>query len=289
MKHDRSIRTSTRICAVIGNPVAHSLSPALHNAAFDALDLDFVYVAFRVEDVKSALAGMRAMENFRGMSVTIPHKIEAMQYLDEIAEADRAIGSINTIINEKGRLIGLGSDGPGALKAFVDAGVSLDGKNILMLGAGGAARAIAFTLALKTGVTKLTILDINEGMLHGLATDLKAGTHVCIESAKLSDSSIAKALEQADVIINCTPIGMHPKEGVSLVPVDYFRPGQVVFDVVYTPLETKLLADARSRGLKVISGVEMFINQAVLQFRHFTGVDAPVEVMRRVVMERLKS
>jgi shikimate dehydrogenase len=289
MKHDRNIGTGTRLCAVIGNPVAHSLSPALHNAAFDELGLDFVYVAFRVEDLKSALAGMRALENFRGMSVTIPHKIEAMNYMDEIAEEDRAIGSINTIINEKGRLIGLGTDGPGALKAFVDAGESLESRNILMLGAGGAARAIAFTLALKTGLAKLTILDINERMLHGLATDLKAGTHASIESAKLSDNSLVKALEQADIIINCTPIGMHPKEGASLVPVDYFRPGQVVFDVVYTPLETRLLADAGSRGLKVISGVEMFINQAVMQFGHFTGIDAPVEVMRRVVMERLRA
>jgi shikimate dehydrogenase len=287
MKHDRTIGTGTRLCAVIGNPVAHSLSPALHNAAFDELGLDFVYVSFRVEDLKSALAGMRALENFRGMSVTIPHKIEAMKYLDEIAEADRAIGSINTIINENGRLIGLGTDGPGALKALVDAGVRIDNKNVLMLGSGGAARAIAFTLALKGGVAKLTILDINESMLRGLTTDLKAGTGACIESAALNDSILSRAMEQADVIINCTPIGMHPKEGISLVPVEYFRPGQVVFDVVYTPLETRLLVDARSRGLQVISGVEMFINQAVLQFGYFTGEDSPVEVMRRVVMERL--
>jgi shikimate dehydrogenase len=287
MKHDRAITTGTRICAVIGNPVAHSLSPALHNAAFDELGLDFVYVSFRVEDLKCALNGMRALENFRGMSVTIPHKIEAMQYLDEIAEADRAIGSINTIINENGRLIGLGTDGPGALKAFVDAGVKLDSKNVLMLGAGGAARAIAFTLALKTGLEKLTILDINESMLLGLTADLKAGTGARIESASLNDSTLKTAMEHTDVIINCTPIGMHPKEGVSLILVGLFRPGQVVLDVVYTPLETKLLADARSRGLQVISGVEMFINQAVLQFAQFTGVGAPVEVMRRVVMERL--
>ena len=287
MKPDRTITTGTRICAVIGNPVAHSLSPALHNAAFNELCLDFVYVAFRVEDLKNALAGMRALENLRGMSVTIPHKIEAMNYLDEIAEADRAIGSINTIINENGRLIGLGTDGPGALKAFVDAGVDLSGKNVLMLGAGGAARAIAFTLALKTGLGKLTILDINESMLQGLTADLKAGTGVRIESFSLSDSTICRTMERADVIINCTPIGMHPKEGISLVPIELFRTGQVVFDVVYTPLETKLLADARSCGLVVISGVEMFINQAVLQFIQFTGMDAPVEVMRRVVMERL--
>ena len=284
---NNAISNDTQLCAVIGNPIAHSLSPAIHNAAFDALDLDFVYLAFRVEDVKGALDGMRALTNFRGMSVTIPHKIEAMKYVDEVVEVDRSIGSINTIINEKGRLIGLGTDGPGALKALVDAGVELDGKNILMLGSGGAARAIAFTLARKTQLSKLIILDVNEPMLQGLTADLKTGTEASIESMTLNNDSLAHVMEYADVIINCTPIGMHPKEDVSLVPSGLFRPGQVVFDIVYTPLETRLLADARSHGLKVISGVEMFINQAVLQFRHFTGVDAPVEVMRRVVMEKL--
>jgi shikimate dehydrogenase len=284
-----SIAASTKLCAVIGNPVAHSLSPALHNAAFDALGLDFVYAAFRVEDVKSALAGMRALENFRGMSVTIPHKIEAMHHVDEIAEVDRSIGSINTIINDNGRLIGLGTDGPGALKALLDAGVDLDGKTVLMAGSGGAARAIAFTLARNTRLAGLLLLDINESLLAGLTADLKAGTAARIESGVLTDGSLAGAMAHADLIINCTPIGMHPHEDASLIPAGLFRPGQVVFDIVYTPLETRLLADARSRGLKVISGVEMFINQAVLQFRHFTGVDAPVEVMRRVVMEKLRS
>lgn len=282
-----TISPATQLCAVIGNPVGHSLSPALHNAAFDALDLDFVYVAFRVEDLKSALAGMRALHNFRGMSVTIPHKIEAMEWVDEMPEVDRAIGSINTIINENGRLIGLGTDGPGALKALLDGGAEIDGKNVLMLGAGGAARAIAFTLAMQARPAKLTIMDINEAMLQGLANDLQQGTSTTIEPAVLNEVSLAKAMAKADVIINCTPIGMHPKEDASLVPAELFRPGQVVFDIVYNPLETKLLADARSQGLRVISGVEMFINQAVLQFERFTGAAAPVEVMRRVVLERL--
>lgn len=287
MKKDGTISPATQLCAVIGNPVAHSLSPALHNAAFNELGLDFVYVAFRVEDAKSALAGMRALNNFRGMSVTIPHKIEIMNYVDEISETDRSIGSINTVINENGRLIGLGTDGPGALKALVDAGVELDGKNILMLGAGGAARAIAFTIARNTKPGKLVLMDVNETILKGLLADLKAGTTACIEAELLSDSSLGQAMGTADVIINCTPVGMHPNEDASLVPAELFRAGQTVFDIVYTPLETKLLADARARGLKVVSGVEMFINQAILQFERFTGADAPAEVMRKVVMERL--
>lgn len=283
------LSTSTKICAVIGNPIAHSLSPAIHNAAFEHLGLDFIYVAHQVEDVENALAGMRALHNFRGMSVTIPHKIDAMKYVDDIAPVDRSIGSINTVINENGKLMGLGTDGPGALKALVDANVDLTGKNILMIGSGGAARAIAFTLARETGLGELLILDIDETMLQTLTADLQAGTNARITSEPMTDDSLASAMSHADVIIHCTPIGMHPNADASLVPPALFRPGQVVFDVVYTPLETKLLADAKACGLKVISGVEMFINQAVLQFERFTGANAPEAVMRRVVMEQLGS
>ncbi len=287
MQHPLSF--NTRLCAVIGNPIAHSLSPAIHNAAFEALGLDFIYLPCQVEDVKGALAGMRALHNFRGMSVTIPHKIEAMKYVDEVEETDRSIGSINTIIKEDGRLIGSGTDGPGALKALLDAGVTIDGKTVLMLGAGGAARAVAFTLARKAQPAELSLLDINAGILQGLTSDLQTGTDIRIASALLTDRSLAAAMEKADIVIHSTPVGMHPKEGVSLVPAGLFRPGQVIFDVVYNPLDTKLLLDARARGLQVISGVEMFINQAVLQFEKFTGMPAPIEVMRQVVMERLQS
>jgi len=283
----RTIGVNTQICAVIGNPVAHSLSPAIHNAAFEALDLDFVYVACRVEDVKAALAGVRALGNFRGLSVTIPHKIEAMKHVDEVAEVDRAIGSINTVIHEGNKLFGFSTDGPGALKALADAAVEIDGKSILMLGSGGAARAIAFNLARNTRLRQLTMLDINEALLEGLRDDLVAGSKAAVTAEALSEKSLAAAMQVADVIINCTPVGMHPKEDASLVPPSLFRPGQVVFDVVYTPLETRLLRDAKSRGLKVVPGVEMFVNQAVLQFERFTGAAAPVEVMRRVVMEHL--
>jgi shikimate dehydrogenase len=287
----RSISTSTRVCAIIGNPVAHSLSPAIHNAAFAALDLDFVYVAFRVADLASALAGMRALENFRGLSVTIPHKIEAMKHVDHVDDVDRHIGSINSVVSGNGKLLGFGTDGPGALKALTDAGVEIAGKQILMLGAGGAARAIAFSLALQGHPAAISLMDINKPVLNQLTADLSgvltAKTDTRVFSAQMADAALADAMDRADIVIHCTPVGMHPKEGVSLVPPSLFRPGQVVFDVVYTPLETKLLADARAKGLQVISGVEMFINQAVLQFERFTGIAAPVDVMRRVVMEHL--
>ncbi len=285
----RTISPSTQFCMVIGDPIAHSLSPAIHNAAYAQLGLDFVYVACRVEDVKNTLAGMRALENFRGMSVTIPHKVEAMKHLDEIAEVDRAIGAINSVVHDGDILTGLNTDGPGALKALADAGVDLKDKNVLMLGSGGAARAIAFTLAWDNRLATLKLLDIDQTMLTGLADDLTSGTQASIQWELMSEATLAAAMKTAEVIVHCTPIGMHPKEDRSLVPADLFRPGQVVFDIVYTPLETKLLAEARAKGLQTISGVEMFVNQAVLQFERFTGADAPVEVMHRVVMEHLTS
>ena len=253
------------------------------------LNLDFVYVAHRVEDVKGALAGMRALENFRGLSVTIPHKIEVMRYMDEIDPVDRAIGSINTVVHEKDRLIGLGTDGPGAFEGVCRCRCSGGGKSILMIGSGGAARAIAFTMAMKTKLAELLILDIDDEMRKGLTADLQAGTDARIRSDNLNDDSLPAAMSTADVIIHCTPVGMHPNVDASLVPAELFRSGQVVFDAVYTPLKTRLLKDAADRGLTVISGVEMFVNQAVLQFEQFTGQDAPVAVMRKVVMEHLQS
>jgi len=288
MKDIRSISTSTKFCAVIGNPIEHSLSPAIHNAAFADLGLDFVYLAFHVEDVKSVLTGMRALKNFCGMSITIPHKIEIMKYIDDVDEVDQSIGSINTVINKDGRLLGLGTDGPGALKAIFDAGVDINKKNILILGAGGAARAISFNLARNANLGELAIMDINEIMLEKLSRDLRVDTDTNIKHGLLTQSSLEAFMDKADIIIHCTPTGMHPNKNSSLIPPELFRSDQVVFDIVYTPLETKLISDAKSCGLKTISGVNMFINQAALQFEQFTGVSAPVDVMRRVVMEHLR-
>ena len=209
---------------------------------------------------------------------------EIMKYLDEVSELDRQIGSINTVIHEGSRLLGLGTDGPGALKAIRDAGVELDGRKVLMLGSGGAARAIAFTLAKNAGLNRIVLLDIDEAMLKDLSSDLEAGTDTPIGSDTLTEATLAHNMQDADLIIHCTPVGMHPHEGSSLIPAEMFRPEQVVFDVVYTPLKTKLLTEAEARGLKIISGVNMFINQAILQFERFTGVEAPEDVMRRVVI-----
>jgi shikimate dehydrogenase len=265
---------------VIGNPVSHSLSPAIHNRAFQELGLDFVYLAFRVEDVGSAVAGMRALENFRGLSVTIPHKVAIIEHLDEVAEVDAQIGSINTVVNEAGRLRGFGSDGPGARQALVEAGVEVAGEPVLILGSGGAARAIGFDLAHRATPSSLIILGVVEDELEKLVRDLKERSGVDATGELLGDRSLERG-------IHATPVGMHPREDATLVPPEWMHAELAVMDIVYNPYETRLLKDARARGVKTIPGIEMFVNQAVLQFEAWTGERAPREVMKQVVLDHL--
>lgn len=287
MKSITDIGPHTQLCAVIGNPVEHSLSPAIHNRAFQELGLNFVYLAFRVEDTAAVAAGMRALENFRGLSVTIPHKVSIIEHLDEIAEVDQQIGSVNTVVNDNGRLIGSGSDGPGARMALLDSGVELAGQRVMMLGSGGAARAIAFDLAHHAAPSSLVILGVIEDELNDLVKDLKEKTGIPVIGEMLDDKTLPPRVAEAQVIVHATPIGMHPNPDASLVPKELMHDGLAIMDVVYNPLQTKLLRDAESRGLKTVSGADMFVNQALFQFEIWTGKKAPREVMYDVVIASL--
>lgn len=283
----RSIDTETRLCAVIGNPVEHSLSPAIHNAAFEAAGLNFAYLAFRVEDVKGCLAGMRALDGFRGMSVTIPHKIAVMEWLDETEPMADRVGSVNTIVKEHGKLIGSTTDGPGTLRAFRDAGVSLEGKRVLFLGAGGAVRAVAFAVAELAGPSCVTILGRTASRVAVLVDDLRIGAWVKVAGGSLSED-LTRAVAEHDVIIQGTPTGMYPASmEQTLIPKDMFRPDHVVFDMVYRPLDTRLLREARAAGCQTIPGFEMLLNQAGLQFETWTGVPAPYDAMRQALLDEL--
>jgi len=284
----RSIDTATQLCAVIGNPVEHSLSPCMHNAAFEAAGLNYVYVAFQVEDVAGCLAGMRALPSFRGMSVTIPHKIAVMPHLDAIDPMAVNVGSVNTIVNEGGRLVGSTTDGLGTLRVFDEAGVSLKGKRVLFIGAGGAVRSVAFALAERAGVTDVTILGRTESRVTTLVNDLKAKTDIAIHPGSLPQD-IEPAMTQHDVVIQGTPIGMYPhNQDETIVPAGFFRPEQIVFDMVYRPLKTRLIREAETAGCRTILGIEMLLQQAVLQFEAWTGIDAPVEVMRKSLLATLE-
>ena len=283
-----SINTSTQLCGLLGNPVEHSLSPAIHNAAFQHLGLNFVYLAFPVEDVEGALRGIKALGNLRGFSVTIPHKISVMPYLDDIEATARHIGSVNTIVKEDGKLTGYNTDASGALQALTRAGVRTQGQHVLMLGSGGAARAIAFALAIEGSVNALTLLGIDQQERTALAQELREKTSITIHHDSITEETLEREISRSHILIHCTPIGMHPNVNDSCVPKHLFTKNLTVMDIVYNPLETQLLREAKEMGCQVIRGVEMFVNQAVGQFERWTGQPAPIDVMRAVLEERFK-
>jgi shikimate dehydrogenase len=282
-----NIDTETLLCAVIGNPVGHSLSPAIHNAAFEAIRANGVYLAFCVSDVSACLQGMRAFPNFRGLSVTIPHKEAVMPCLDDIDPLARHVGCVNTITHRNGRLTGTSTDGLGTLRAFEEAGVDLTGRRILFTGAGGAVRSVAFAMAERARPAKITLLGRSVERLSALVQDLRAGTPTTIEAGTLS-SDVEKAVREHDVIVQGTPVGMHGHdEGRSCIPPESLRAEQVVFDMVYRPLKTRLIEDAEATGCTTIWGAEMLVNQAALQFEAWMEMDAPRAVMREALLAAL--
>ena len=283
------ITAKTGVCAILGHPVGHSLSPEIHNAAFEALDLPFVYVAHDVAPgaVATAIAGVRAL-GYRGLSVTIPHKIDALRAVDEVDETAHVIGCINTVVNRNGRLFGYNTDGLGALGALRDAGAEPRGQRVLVLGSGGAARAVAVTIARAAPPAAMTILGIELDQLRQLTGDVRDRGHCAgVRGAELNNASLRSALAEASIVLHCSPIGMHPHEGKSVVPAALWRPGLVVFDAVYNPRRTKLLTDAAAAGCTTIEGLEMFLGQAYVQFELWTEREAPRAVMRRIVEARL--
>ncbi len=280
------INARTQFCGVIGNPVEHSLSPSIHNAAFQKLGLNFVYLAWRVDAIGDAVKGLRALGNFRGASVTIPHKVSAMPFLDEVDQTARYIGAINTIVAEQGTLTGYNTDATGAMRALRDGGVTFKDNRVVMLGSGGAARAIAFALAAEAGVAQLTLLGIDAKERHQLITDLQTKTALPVQEAQLDEPTLRHALPEAQVLIHCTPIGMHPKVEDTCVPAALLYPGLTVMDIVYNPRETRLLKEAKAAGCRAIRGLEMFLNQAAVQFELWTHQKAPADVMRAVLESR---
>lgn len=282
-----TIDATTRLCALIGNPVEHSLSPAIHNAAFQHLGLNYAYVAFKVDDVEGALRGIRALTGIRGVSVTIPHKVAVLPYLDEIAPTARNIGAVNTIVSDSGTLAGYNTDATGALAALRIAGAPVDGAHVLILGSGGAARAIAFALCMDATRSALTILAVLDQERDRLVQDLRDKTGADVSGYPLSQDTLARHLPNAQTMIHCTPVGMSPTVDETCVPASLLSPRLTVMDIVYNPLETRLLKDARQAGCRTVRGLEMFLHQAVGQFELWTKQPAPVAVMRAVLEQHV--
>ena len=275
----------TQLCAVIGNPIEHSLSPVIHNAAFNHLGLNYVYVAFKVRDVSSAIAGVRGL-GIKGVSITIPHKVEVIKYVDEIDEVADRTGSINTIVNDGKRLKGYTTDGIAALRSLEEKGVSLSNKKIFIMGSGGAARAIAFALIMKRNPASLIIGGIIQQEVDKLVQDISSTKKISQAKGFITnEKSLEKQMQDIDILIQCTPVGMHPKTDNTPVPKRLLRDSIAVFDIIYNPVKTRLIRDAEETGCVVVSGIDMFVYQAALQFELWTGEIAPIKVMRKALLE----
>ena len=260
---------------VVGNPIGHSLSPVMHNSALAHSGLEGHYLALQVENIAAAVDGIRGL-GIRGASITMPHKVSVMQYLDEVNPVTSDIGAVNTIVNRKGVLHGYNSDGDGAIKALLEK-TTIRGKDVAVIGAGGGARALGFGLKQEGGL--VTIINRSKSAGEKLAGDLNCKFELLAEVKKLAHQ----------IVINATPAGMTPDiTSVPLAP-DLMKPGMVVMDLVYNPLKTRFLEAAQRIGCTIIDGVAMFVHQGAVQFELWTGRKAPVDIMRRVVLEELRS
>jgi len=280
---------TSRICGIIGDPIAHSMSPAIHNAAFDKLGLNYLYVPFRVkkEELDKAIAGVRAL-NIRGLNVTIPHKVTVIPFLDELDPLAQRIGAVNTIVNDDGVLTGYNTDATGFLQTLLERGVELKGKNMVILGAGGASRAISFILAERGArlviLNRLLELDWAEELASRISQVFKKE----VKALELNEKNLAKVLAKADILVNATSVGMSPNIDETSVSPDLLRPSLTVFDIVYNPIKTRLLREAEAAGAKTISGVDMLVWQGALGFELWTGVKAPVQLMRETAIKGLQ-
>jgi len=280
-----AISGKTEVFAVIGDPIEHTLSPAMHNAAFEQLGLDYIFLAFRVtpDEIERALQGVRAL-GIRGLNVTMPHKHAATEFIDEADAAVKFLQSTNTILNQRGRLRGFNTDGVGAVKALKNSGLDLTGKKVLLLGAGGAAKAIAFTLAKE--VNEICILNRDGMKARELANVLEPfGKRVVGD--ELSPIRIQQELHDSDVLVNATSVGMTPNAFESLVKPSWLRTNMYVMDIVYNPNETKLIQDAKAVGAKIITGVEMLLHQGTASFEIWTQCKAPIDVMKKALLNKL--
>ncbi|WP_409341409.1 shikimate dehydrogenase [Paenibacillus sp. MBLB4367] len=278
------IDSHTILYGVFGDPVRHSKSPLMLNRAFAEAGLNAAYAAFHIKPgtLKDAINGIRALQ-FRGVNVTIPHKEEVMSYMDEIDEGARIIGAVNTVVNDGGKLIGYNTDGIGYIRSLKEeTGLTLSGKKVLMLGAGGASRGVAYALA-KEGAAAIWFANRTVER----AKDLAAYTSAYTESAGIGLGDIDAIKDQVDIVVNNTPVGMHPN--VDEVPIDtsWFHEGLVVSDIIYTPMETRLLREAKHKGAVTHSGLGMFIYQGAYAFEYWTGQPAPVAAMREVVLQSM--
>lgn len=283
---EKRITGHTKLLALIGSPVGHSGSPAMYNYSFEKLGLDMAYVALDIKEneVKQAIDAMRLFQ-MPGGNVTMPDKVEAAKYMDELSEAAKIIGAINTIVNKDGKLVGHITDGQGFVDNLRDHGVEVKGKKIAVAGGGGAATAIQVQCALD-GAREITIFNKKDAFFErtlATAEKIKAAVPGIVVNVYDIDD-VAKMTEEilsSDIFANATIVGMKPMDDLSVVKdLSAFHKDLVVCDAVYNPEETKLLKEAKEAGCKCVGGKGMLLWQGVAAFKLFTGLDMPVEEVK---------
>lgn len=283
LKELLGIGGGTRVCAVVGDPIEHSLSPPIHNAAFRSLGMDFVYVAFHVRrsELARAIAGIRAL-GIVGLNVTIPHKTSVIRFLDTIEKTAREIGAVNTITTSSRGLRGYNTDGQAALEVLQTLGGSLSGTKATILGAGGAARAITYYLS--NTVASISILNRTRAKGSGLASEITRWSGNKCRSYQLSNANLRKETSESDILINTLPVQAFPRFAKTLTHERLVRPGMIVFDANYHQ-ESSFLADAQSVGAKVSDGLDMLVSQAALSFELWTDRKPPIDVMHAAALK----
>jgi shikimate dehydrogenase len=282
------INSSTKLVGVIGHPISHSFSPFIHNAAFKKYGLNFIYLAFdiRPQMLKDAIKGFTAI-GMVGFNVTVPHKESILRYLDEISGEASHIGAVNTVLNKDGALIGYNTDCEGFLLSLKEEGLTLNEKTVVILGAGGAAKAVAVACA-KENAKELVVLNRNLKKAKQLVKSLKFYYDISCEGLPLEKDSIIKTMKRTDILINATSVGMKDADPL-LIPEDaLFDSEKVVIDLIYNPPETILLKKAKQKGLKTINGLGMLVYQAALSFSFWTGQDPPIKTMQDSIKSLLK-
>ena len=284
-----NITGKTKILGIFGYPVSQSISPAMHNAVIKALGLDTVYLPFEVKpaNLKEAIKGIKSL-GIIGVNITIPHKEAAIRFLDNISEEARHIGAVNTIVNKDGRLIGHNTDGYGYITSLKEeCNFNPKGKNIAILGAGGAARGILVALSVKK---PKTIVIANRTLARAISL-IKAFKgkfpETKFKAVDLNKDILKKYFKEIELLVNTTSVGMKKNETVE-IPLELLPKTAVVSDIVYNPLETLLLKKAKKLGLTTHSGLGMLVHQGVKSFKLWTGMDAPIEVMRKAALKALK-
>jgi len=281
------INGQTRIVGVIGDPVQHSRSPQMHNAAIVERKLDYVYVPFHVRsgELQEAIEGFKAL-NVLGVNVTIPHKQTVMSILDDVSHEATLIGAANTLIFCDGRVSGDNTDAQGFLRAMTEEGIDIPvGGSAVVLGAGGAARAVVVALAL-SGLDLITIANRTEWKAIQFEKDLATISETEISAVDLASNQLNLAIRSADLLVNTTSVGMQETDQLLIDP-DFLNPGTIVYEIVYTPPETPLLRVAREKGCQTIGGIGMLVHQGAIAFEKWIGIVPNVETMRIALKQAL--